>query len=96
MHQSIETPAPRTPGHSGDLTRPKPGFNALLMACRPRGGGGGLNKMSVNRGRGGGGDLTVRAITGSGDNSRDLTRRTKGLTIGKVIGGVRKKSGKGG
>ena len=27
---------PETPGRSGDLTRPKPGFNALLMACRPR------------------------------------------------------------
>ncbi len=33
MHQSIETPAPRPPGHSGDLTGPKPGFNALLTAC---------------------------------------------------------------
>ena len=40
-----------------------------------------------------GGDLTARAITGSGDNSRDLTRRTEGRTIGKVMG---KKSGKGG
>ena len=41
-------------------------------------------------------DLTARAITGSGDNSRDLTRRTEGRTVGKVIGGVGKKSGKGG
>ena len=37
MHQSIETPAPQAPGHSGGLTRPKPGIYALLMACRPRG-----------------------------------------------------------
>ena len=37
MHQLIETPDPRTPGHSGGLTRIKPGFNALLMACRPWG-----------------------------------------------------------
>ena len=37
MHQSIETPALRAPGHSGGLTRPKPGFNVLLTARRPRG-----------------------------------------------------------
>ena len=35
--KSIETPAPRALGHSGGLTRPNPGFNALLMVCRPRG-----------------------------------------------------------
>ena len=48
MHQSIETPVPRAPGHSEGLTRPKPGFNALLTARRPRGGGA-FNKMSVNQ-----------------------------------------------
>ena len=37
MHQSIETPAPRALGHSGDLTRRKPGFNPLLTARKPRG-----------------------------------------------------------
>ena len=37
MHQSIETPAPQVPGHSGSLTRPKLGFDALLTARRPRG-----------------------------------------------------------
>ena len=36
MHQSIETPAPRPPGLGWDLTRPKPGFNALLTARWPR------------------------------------------------------------
>ena len=82
MHQSI------------DLTRPRPGFNALLVACSPGGGGGGFNKMSVNRGHGAA--HTARAITGSGDNSRDLTRRTEGRTIAKVMGGVGKKSGEGG
>ena len=46
--------------------------------------------MSVNRGPWSG-DLTARAITGSGDNSRDLTRRishpfnTKDLTRRKSI-----------
>ena len=38
MHQSIETSGPRAPGHGGGLTaRPKPGFNTLLTARRPRG-----------------------------------------------------------
>ena len=36
MHQSIETPAPRPPRLDGDLTRPKPGFNAFLTARWPR------------------------------------------------------------
>ena len=36
-------------------------------------------------------DLTVRAITGSGDSSRDLTRRTEGRNIGKVMDGESKK-----
>ena len=51
--------------------------------------------MSVNPGPWGG-DLTARVIAGRGDNSRDLTRKTEGRTIGKVMGGVGKKSGKGG
>ena len=46
MYQSFEIPVPRTPEHSGGLTRPKPGFNTLLTARRPRGGCG-FNKMSV-------------------------------------------------
>ena len=33
-------------------------------------------------------------ITGSGNNSRDLTQRTEGRTITKVMGGVGKKQGK--
>ena len=40
MHQSIETPAPRPPGHSGDsgdLTRLMRGFNTHLTTCCPRG-----------------------------------------------------------
>ena len=36
MHRSIETPVPRPPGLGGDLTHPKPGFNALLTARWPR------------------------------------------------------------
>ena len=44
--------------------------------------------MSVNRGHGAA--YTTRAITGSGDKSRDLTRRTEGRTIAKVMGGVGK------
>ena len=86
MHQSLETPAPRVSGHSGGLTRPKPGFNALLTARRPRG--------AVH--------LTKCLYTGamewwfnstcnhppSRDNSRNLTRRTEGRTIRKVMGGM--------
>ena len=34
--------------------------------------------------------LTARAITDSGDNSRDLTRKTEGQAIRKVMGGVGK------
>ena len=37
MHQSIETPTPRPPGHSGDLTRLMRGFNTHLTTCCPRG-----------------------------------------------------------
>ena len=83
MHQSFKTPGPRAPGHSGGLTRPKPGFNALLMACRPRG---------VCKPGPWGGDLTAHGITGSGDSSRDLTRKTEGRAITKVMGGDGKKS----
>ena len=36
MYQSIETPTPQAPGHSGGLTRLKLGFDALLTARRPR------------------------------------------------------------
>ena len=36
LHQSIETPAPRAPGHGGGLTLPKSGFNALLTARRQK------------------------------------------------------------
>ena len=49
--------------------------------------------MSVNWGRRCG-DLTGRTITGSENNSLDLTQRTEGRTITKVMGGVEKKRGK--
>ena len=49
MHQSLETPSPRPPRHSGWLTRPKPVLNVLLKVRRcPWQGGGKLNKMSFS------------------------------------------------
>ena len=66
---------------SFDVTRPRPGFKALLFACRHPGGGEGrgFNKMSVNRSHGAA--HIARAIKGSVDKSRDLTRRTEWWTI---------------
>ena len=69
MHQSIETLVPRPLGLNRDLTRLKPGFNALLTVrwlqgavdCKPGSWCG---------------HLTARAITGRGANNRDLTGRT--------------------
>lgn len=70
--------------HSDGLTRLQPGFSALLLVtarCPQKAVD--HNKTSVNRGRGA--KLIARAITGSGDNSRDLTWSTKARTVRKVM-----------